>query len=147
MLFKLTLSCHHYYILETTNTFIGVWLPVSQLTCNLFNCYKVQYFGRNTSQSITLFGHSSRASSGITPLNVGELSVSKALWPSFLAYCKQIDDGNTTLENEGRSAFETSGQFTHVRRRYPRRRPGIIRPFPENIRRHFDSYSVWVLTL
>ena len=28
--------------------------------------------------------------------------------------CKQIDDGDTTLENEG---LETSGQFTHIWRR------------------------------
>ena len=80
--------------------------------------------------------------------------VSKALWPSFtrvvspssiclqlpctgmllLIYpsvhgkCKQIDDGDTTLKNEGHSAFETSGQFTHIRGRYPRRRPGFFSP-------------------
>ena len=43
--------------------------------------------------------------------------------------CKQIDDGGTTLENEGHSAFETSEQFTHIRRRYPRRHPGYVKNY------------------
>ena len=51
--------------------------------------------------------------------------VSKALWPSLsrvvspssISYfeLQLIDDGDTTLDNEGHGAFKTSGQFTHIR--------------------------------
>ena len=41
---------------------------------------------------------------------------------SGMYHTKQIDDGCITLENEDHSAFETSGQFTHIRR------PGFFYP-------------------
>ena len=44
-----------------------------------------------------------------------------------------IEDGDSTPDNEGHSAFETSGQITHIRRRYPRRHPKwSLNIFPSN---------------
>ena len=37
-----------------------------------------------------------------------------------------IGDGDTTLGEEGPSAFETLGRITHIRRRYPRRHPRLF---------------------
>ena len=78
----------------------------------------------------------SRASWGISPPDVGELSrrfegamafIVKGGVSIVRCQLELIDDGDTTLKNEGHSAFETSGQLTHIRRRYPPRCLGLKR--------------------